>query len=1031
MNESTLEDAIIEYLQIRGYQYTHGSKIHKKQIDVIIADDLKAYLLRKYSDITENEIKTIIASLENLSAGDLYTSNKKIITQLSEGFSFKREDHKKKDLFINLIDYDIDDKNIYRLVNQLEILGTQKRIPDVILFINGLPIVVFELKNPAKEIITIEQAYNQLTVRYQRDIPELFKYNALLVISDGVNSKYGSLFTPYEYFYTWRKKSGDSKEVEGGVPALFTLLDGLLDKEVLKNIIRNYIYFPDKSKSSKIICRYPQYFAAEAFHNNIKHRMRPQGNGKGGTYFGATGSGKSYTMLFLSRLLMRDLELKSPTILLITDRTDLDHQLSEIFTNAKKFIGDAAVRNITSRDKLREELQNRPSGGVFLTTVQKFTEDTSILSDRSNIICISDEAHRTQLNLDLNVRTTDKGVKKSYGFAKLLRDSLPNATYVGFTGTPIDDTMEVFGPIIQAYTMQESVNDGITVNIVYEGRAARVLLENRKLAEIESYYNRCLKSGSNEYEVEHSKKSTANLEAVLGDPKRLDAVAKDFVDHYNLRIEEKSTVLGKAMFVCSSRKIAWELYKRVIALEPEWVVPKPSAGGSKESIPIPKINLVMTRSKDDEKELYDLLGNDEYREELDRIFKDNKSNFKIAIVVDMWITGFDVPSLDTMYIDKPIQKHTLIQTISRVNRVFEGKDRGLIVDYIGIKRKMDEALCQYTSIQGSTFDDTDKFIVIVRDELQNLNDIFHLFNANLYYHGNSLEQLKALNNAVEYVQSTELKESRFMTCVKRMKRAYNLCSTSDEFSYTQRDQIHFYLAIRGILLKLTNGDAPDIAQMNARVREMIKEAIISDGVEALFNNDTKGTLKIDIFSEEYLKRIENLNLPNTKIKILQQLLTKLIDEYRKVNKIKAVDFTERMKTIVDKYNNRSEEDLAIQNDAADQLIDVIRGVINARKHHVELGITFEEEAFYDILKQGAIKYKFEYLEDKLLTLARKVKILVDDKSKYTDWSVREDIKASLFEDLVILLDNNGYPPVPREEVYYDVIEQAENFKKYS
>lgn len=1032
MNENTLELAIIQHLTEKtGYQYTHGSQIHKKQSDVTIKDDLTQYLKNKYSGITENEIKTITAKLENLSSGDLYTANKQILKWLSEGFTLKREDQNKKDLFINLIDYSPNDSNIYRLVNQLEITGTQKRIPDIILFINGLPIIVFELKNPAKEYTNLEGAYIQLTTRYKRDIPELFKYNAALIISDGANSKYGTLFTPYEYYYTWRQKTETEQEVKGGIPALFTLLEGLLEKQTLKNIIKNYIWFPDKSdKTEKIICRYPQYFAAEALHKNIKNKMKPEGNGKGGTYFGATGSGKSYTMLYLTRKLMKDAELKSPTIILITDRTDLDDQLSEKFTNAKEFIGDASVRNITSRDKLREELQNRPSGGVFLTTVQKFTEDTTLLSDRSNIICISDEAHRSQLNLDQTVKTTEKGIRKSYGFAKYLHDSLPNATYVGFTGTPIDETMEVFGPIVQSYTMQESVNDGITVNIIYEGRAARVMLDSSKLGEIEEYYKLCEKAGSNEYEIDRSKKSTANLEAILGDPKRLDAVAKDFVNHYSSRVEEKSTALGKAMFVCASRKIAWELYKRIIKLKPDWAVPK-SYSETKESIAVPKINLVMTRSKDDEKELYDLLGTNEDREKLDKLFKDEKSNFKIAIVVDMWITGFDVPPLDTMYIDKPIQKHTLIQTISRVNRVFEGKDNGLVVDYIGIKRRMDEALCQYTGKQGSSFDETGKLIVIVRDELQNLKAIFHSFNDNLYFSGNPTEQLTALNNAAEFVQSTEFIENRFMACVKRMKRAYNLCSASDEFSQSERNRIHFYLAVRGIIVKLTHGDAPDITQMNARVRKMIEEAIISDGVEALFTNDRNGTLKEDIFSEEYLERIEKLKLPNTKVKILEQLLTRLIGEYKKVNKIKAVDFTKRMKIIVEKYNNRNEEDLAIQLEAADKLIDVIKGVLNARKHHEDLGITFEEEAFYDILKHGVEKYKFEYPDDKLIMLAKKVKELVDDKTKYTDWAVQENIRAELRFELKILLDRNGYPPEPKDEVSANVIEQAENFKKYN
>lgn len=1035
MNENTLEQAIIQHFTETGLPYTHGSEIHKLQSEVILEDELRLYLKTAYPVLTENEINSVILRLKNLSAGDLYKSNKTILTWIAEGITLKRDDPKEKDLFIRLVDFSPEDRNLYRIVNQFEITGTVKRIPDVILFINGLPLVVFELKTPVKEYVTLEDAYIQLTVRYQRDIPELFKYHALLVISDGVNSKYGSLFTPYEYFYTWRQKNAASPEVKGGFATLYTLLEGLLNKDTLRNIIHNYIYFPDTpAYSEKLICRYPQYFAAEALHQNIKNHMKPEGNGKGGTYFGATGSGKSYTMLFLTRLLMRDPELKNPTILLITDRTDLDHQLSEKFTNAKGYIGDAAIRNITSRDKLREELTERPSGGVFLTTVQKFAETDTLLCDRTNIICISDEAHRSQLNLDMKLtETKDGNLQKTFGFAKYLRDALPNATYVGFTGTPIDETLEVFGEVVDMYTMQESVNDGITVKIVYEGRAAKVILDNNILKSIEKYYIACKNKGSSSYEIDQSKKDTANLEAILADPDRLKAVAQDFVNHYESRVKEKSTVKGKAMFVSSSREIAWKLYKEILKLRPEWAVPistKTKTG--KDSTPIPKINLVMTRSKDDEKELYDLLGTKEYREELDRIFKDENSNFKIAIVVDMWITGFDVPSLDTMYIDKPIQEHTLIQTISRVNRVFEGKDSGLVVDYIGIKNKMNKALSHYSrGSAGNGFTDIDKFIKIVRDELEVLGKIFFNFNQSKYYSGTPKEQIKTLNKAVEYVLTTEDRENRFMFSARKMKIAYNVCQSSDTFTLHERDTIHFYSAVRGVILKLNKGDAPDITQMNKHVQAMIEEAIKSDGVVALFNNGQEGTLQIDIFSEDYLRKIQKIKAPNTKIKLLEQLLKKQINEYKKVNKIKAIDFTKRMNELVDRYNDRSEKDLEIQEEVANQIMDVILDVINAKKNHEKLGISFEEEAFYDILKQTAVNYKFAYPQDKMLHLAKKIKELIDDKSKFTDWSVKNDIKAEMKVELRILLDENGYPPEPIDEVFSEVLEQAENFKKYN
>ncbi|MFN7422188.1 MAG: type I restriction endonuclease subunit R, partial [Chitinophagales bacterium] len=462
----------------------------------------------------------------------------------------------------------------------------------------------------------------------------------------------------------------------------------MFHKNRLRDIIRNFIYIPDSSKKNeKIVCRYPQYYAARALYDNIKKAQKPEGNGKGGTYFGATGCGKSFTMLYLTRLLMKSEYFESPTIVLITDRTDLDDQLSGQFTNAKNFIGDNTVVSVGSRANLRELIQGRQSGGVFLTTIHKFTEDTELLTDRTNVICISDEAHRSQVNLDQKVKVTEKGVTKIYGFAKYLHDSLPNATFVGFTGTPIDATLDVFGKVVDAYTMTESVKDEITVRIVYEGRAAKVLLNNSKLKEIEEYYAKCAEIGSNENQIEQSKKEMAQMYAIIGDPDRLKEVASDFVNHYENRISEGATVKGKAMFVCSTREIAYELYKNILELRPEWNEIRAAEEGAvltdkdkRELKPIERIKLIATRGQDDPKEMYDLLGTKEQRKELDRQFKNEKSNFKIAIVVDMWLTGFDVPFLDSIYIDKPIQRHNLIQTISRVNRKFEGKNKGLVVD---------------------------------------------------------------------------------------------------------------------------------------------------------------------------------------------------------------------------------------------------------------------------------------------------------------------------------------------------------------
>lgn len=1051
MNESKLELSVMELLGQEGYEYISGETLLRETTDVLLRDDLRAYLMSAYADegITSSEADSIIMSLVRSSREPLYDANRDMMRKIIEGFVFRREDKTKKDLLIRLIDFETQNNNIFKVVNQFEVQGHEcLRIPDAVVFINGLPLVVIEFKSATREDATIYNAYEQITVRYTRDIPELFKYNAFVVISDGVNNKYGSLFADYDFFYSWRKIEDEQKEVDG-INSLYSMIKGLFRKERILAVIKDFIFFPDNSQHDlKVVCRYPQYFAATKLFENIKEHQRPDGDGKGGTYFGATGCGKSYTMLFLTRMLMRSEHFKSPTIVLITDRTDLDTQLSATFCNAKKFIGDDTIESIESRAKLREKLQGRASGGVYLTTIQKFTEDTQLLSDRTNIICISDEAHRSQVNLEQKIRITEKGVEKHFGFAKYLHDSLPNATYVGFTGTPIDATIDVFGRVVSKYTMTESVKDGITVNLVYEGRAAKVTLDKDKLQEIEDYYVKCAEEGANENQIEESKKAIAHLDVILGDPDRLKAIAKDFVAHYEKRVSEGATVCGKALFVCANRQIAYKLYNFIKEIRPGWTEIREADVGveltekeHKEIKPIAKLNLVMTRSKDDPKSLWDMLGNDDYKKELDRQFKKVKSNFKIAIVVDMWLTGFDVPELDTMYIDKPVQQHTLIQTISRVNRVCKGKDKGLIVDYIGIKNSMNKALRIYTDYKENDLEEIGKSVVIVRDTLEILDGMFKNFNSKPFFEGTPTEQLDCLNKAVEFVQISKESEDRYMSLVKRLKDAYNLCSGGDDLTDAERDKIHFYLAVRAVLFKLTKGDVPDTAQMNKRVSQLIEEAIQSEGVSEVFSVEKDAPrLEQDIFSDEYIERINRIPMVNTKIKLLQRLLRLAIDDYKKVNRIKGIDFTQRMNAIVDMYNARR-KDKAFANevldDIAEQLTKLLEDLGKDKSSFEELNITFEEKAFFDILESIAKKYGFyneyidKYGEESLLNLAKDIKIIVDDKAKYAAWSTREDIKAEFKVNIILKLADYHYPPVTVDEVYKEVLAQAVNFRKYA
>ncbi|WP_426059965.1 type I restriction endonuclease subunit R [Hymenobacter sp. B1770] len=1061
--EAKLEEVFCELLHEQGYPHQLGNTLARAPEEVLLEADLRAFLLKHYEEdgLTPAEADAVVRRLHALPASDLYESNKAVMRLLADGFILKREDPSQKDIWVQLLDYTsltrqqpaaenlaaeaapayaaAADHNIYRFVTQLEIVGSEKRIPDGILYINGLPLVVFEFKTAIQPDCTIHDAYVQLTVRYERDIPELFKYNAFCVISDGVNNKAGSFFAPYEFYYAWRRVAGLAQDVDG-INTLYTLVEGMLDRTRLRDIIRNFIYLPDSSKKDeKVVCRYPQYYAAHKLYNQIWSARKPTGDGKGGTYFGATGCGKSYTMLFLTRLLMRSEDFASPTVVLITDRTDLDDQLAGQFTNAKHYIGDQNVVSVESREHLRELLAGRQSGGVFLTTIHKFTEGTELLSCRANIVCISDEAHRSQVNLEQKVRVTASGVTKTYGFAKYLHDSLPQATYVGFTGTPIDATLDVFGPVVDEYTMTESVKDEITVRIVYEGRAAKVVLHNGELEKIERYYAQAAEDGANAYQIEQSKEETAQMRAILGDPKRLRVLAADFVQHYEKRVSEGATVKGKAMFVCSSREIAYALYQNIIELRPAWADVLAAEEGAeltekekRELKPMARVKMIMTRGKDDPKDMYDLLGTKEYRKELDRQFKNAKSNFKIAIIVDMWLTGFDVPFLDTLYIDKPIQQHSLIQAISRVNRTYEGKSKGLVVDYIGFKNQMGLALAKYSKGDERNFEEIDQSLVVVRDHLDLLARLFHTFDSSKYFTGTALQQLHTLNMAAEFVQLTKEQETRFMGLVKRLKAAYDICAGSEKLTQPQRDQTHFYLAVRSIVFKLTKGDAPDTAQMSAQVRKMIQDALASDGVEEIIKLGTDGDTEQDIFDADYLAKIDKIKLPNTKIKLLQQLLARVIDQMRKVNQVKGIDFTKKMQALVARYNERDENDILrseVYEEIAEQLTNLIWEVQNEFSAGDILGIDFEEKAFYDILMALCAKYDFRYPAEQLVALAKAIKALVDEQARFPDWNKREDIKSALKVGLILLLDEFGYPPVERDEVYGEIFGQAENFKK--
>ena len=1042
--EAELEQAIIELFTVQGYTYVHGGNIHRQYEDILLLDDLRSFLTARYAteNLSDVEIQKIINKLNLINATPLYIGNREAFWLVNEGVDLIRDDISKVALHVDYIDFDHPENNIFKVVNQYSVQGEHLRRPDLLVFINGIPVAICEFKTAIEEDTTIYDAWEQITIRYCRDIPKLMRYCFLSVISDGANTRMGSIFTPYQYYYSWNK-ANDTDRVSNGISSLFTMMKGAFAKNRILSLLRDFVFYPDDSAENEaIVCRYPQFFGAQRMLDSIRQHLRPEGDGKGGTYFGATGCGKTYTMLFLSRLIaQRDNEaFNNPTIIILTDREDLDTQTSELFVTATKYLHEEDVRSIESRDDMEKTLKNRPSGGIYITTIQKFCEKTGLLSKRNNIICISDEAHRTQTSIGAKLKKTDKGVFTTYGFGYYLRTSFPNATYCGFTGTPIDETIAVFGEVVDSYTMKESSDDGITVRIAYEPRLARVIVSDEQAKEIQKYYEQCAEQGSTEEQIEESKRAMSRMTAILGHPDRLHRLAVDIADHYDALCTEKPGIIQKAMIVCADRPLAFQVLKEILSIRPDWGIARKAEDEStlpKEQIdkliPLPKINLVATQGQNDEKELYDMCGTKEYRKKLDKQFKNDYSNFKIAIVVDMWITGFDVPSLAVMYIDKPLQKHTLIQTISRVNRVFDGKDKGLVVDYIGIKNDMLEAIKRYGGPQESPIDELNISIGIFRNHLALIDELLVTFNASKFYSGTPLERLNCLNAAAEYVQTSKEMQTRFMGLSRRLKSAYMICFPSGEVSDTETSKAQFYLAIRSIIYKQTKGDAPDAEIMNRVVEDMVREAITCTGIESIVDDHKQ----VDLFSEDFLLELQSVKMPITRFNALLKLLRKAITAYGRTNKVKAIEFDERLKRVVEEYNSRdklvftSEVVADFVNGLSDQLIQILNDLRDDKASFEKMGITYEEKAFYDILIKVRDDHGFPYEDEKCLILAKKIKELVDDKAQFADWSTRDDIKNQLNMDLTVLLYKNGYPPEWDEEVFEKVMEQAENFKKYN
>lgn len=1092
--ESDYENALISFLEQEGWQYVFGNNITRaSQRDVLIEDDLMQFLERANPDLEAEDIRQIADKVRLVGADSDFATLHKVYGWMVDGISYTTQ--RGLPTMVNLIDFENVEKNIFRVVNQFTVDyinngETKNRRPDVLLFVNGMPVCVIELKNPTDAKATIEDAWEQINIRYWRDLPHLLHYCALACISDGVKTRLGTVRTPYEHFYAWRRVENEDEVSTLPFEEVQTMVKGVYRPARFLEIFRDYVYFQDKKYDGderEIVCRYPQFFATRLLRESILKSVKTK-SGKGGTYFGATGCGKTFTMAFLARQLsMRCMdELGSPTILMIVDRDDLQKQGAKLFTKSTEFLGLGEVAIVKTRKQLREEMKTRESGGFFICTIQKFCDrqddPIGLINERSNIICFSDEAHRTQIQGSRRIKFSedaDENMKAmiSKPYASVLREALPNATFVGFTGTPIDETYQTFGDLIDRYTMDQATADEITVTIKYHPRIAKVLLNTEKAKEIEAYYAKCADEGSTAEDIARSKKAMSSLEVLLGEPDRLDKLCVDIHDHYVSALETDPNRVQKAMIVCSNRKIAYDLLMKFKEHYPEWFVERKTPEGVtvdavelKKLKEMPTIAMVASVGSNDEEGMYNYLGgvkNDKRSDILDASFKQEHSNFRIVIVVDMWITGFDVECLTYMYNDKPLQKQSLIQTISRVNRKYKGKDYGLLIDYIGIRDQLLEARKIYggTNSVAPNDDDIEQATLIFREQLEILKRMFKSYDLTPFLDVKTDDGIRytLLAKAAEYVfKSTEMLNSvsndgkktkkvtfktYFLQMVKRMRKAYDLCQPSGGLGEEESALAQCFMGVAGMVYKMNGTDAPDAETMNRRVEKMVQEALKYNNVESILEEGEE----MDIFSPEFVSRLEDVKMPASKLEMLIKLLRQQITEYGKTNKLAAKKFQELLEETIEYYHDRrkflSEEEAGdVQEETADDIIKkameqalkLLREMQADKESFRKLGLSFEEKAFYDILIHLRDKNNFPYGEDKEVdgiivnekckSLAKKIKEIIDSKSSFADWLNNQNVRNQLKLDIKICLVKNGYPPQYTPEVFREVMDQVENYK---
>ena len=1051
--EDHLEEAAIEVLQELGYSYAFGPDIaydgyspeRNDYKDVILEQRVKDALFKINRDLPKEALDEAYKRIINFNSPILIENNKEFQKLLLEGIdiSFIKDGENKSEKAY-IIDFKNIEKNDFLAVNQFTIVEKEERRPDIIIFINGIPLVVIELKSATDENVGIEEAYNQIQT-YKNDIPSLFNYNAFCILSDGINAKAGTITSNEERFMNWRSIDGENIE-SLDVPQYEVMLRGMLSKERLLDIVENFLLFQvssedeydlkgnkigEKLTTIKILAGYHQYFAVKKALEKTKVACSSSGDKKAGVVWHTQGSGKSFLMVFYAAQLVK--HLNNPTIVVLTDRNDLDDQLFGTFAkssyilrqtpkqaNVRKLSEEQKKRNVKAKDNSKEInglfdlLNNRESGGIIFTTIQKFKPEEGempVLTDRRNVIIMADEAHRSQYGFEAKSNGKTGDVK--YGYAKYLRDALPNATFIGFTGTPIEfddkSTPMVFGNYIDIYDMTRAVEDGATVKIYYENRIIKLDTNENVIEEIDEEFEE-ITEGQEDNAKEKYKSKWSRLEAVVGAPNRIKKLAEDIVNHY----EEKSkTIDGKAMIVCMSRKICVDLYDEIIKLRPDW---------HSDDINKGKIKVVMTGSAADNERIQAHIGGKQRRDTLAKRMKKNSDELKIVIVRDMWLTGFDVQSMHTMYIDKPMKGHNLMQAIARVNRVFKDKSGGVIVDYIGILESLKKALKQYTdSDKNNTGIDTSAAIAVILEKLEILRDMVHGLDYTGYMGSSQAKRIRAITTGMNFILGLDIKEQKeFKQFATELAKAHALCAATDE-GKANALEISYFKAVKASLVKLDSKSVVKKSkkEMEARVNQLLEKSIISEEVIDVF--DTLGIKRPDvsILSEEFLEEVKGMKEKNLAAEMLRKLLEGNLKTMEKTNLVKSEKFSEKLKKTLNKYRNQ-----AITNaEVIEELINMAHELKNIKTREEELGLGTDEIAFYDALTADDAVKDF-MTDDTLKKIAHELTSAIK-RNISIDWSIKKSAQAGMRKIIKRLLKKYDYPPDKSKKALETVLRQAE------